>query len=182
MAFDLASQGKNFEMLNKYLSLPQGDKIQVEYIWIGGNMELRCKTRTLKGPIKSVKQIPDWNYDGSSTDQATGDDSEVFLKPVKIVPDPFRPHGDNLLCLCESIEAKNLKPLKTNNRAAAAKIFEHKSVAEEETWWGIEQEYTLFDSTGATPLGFPTFGYPAPQVLFHFIISAILETLSLHNT
>ena len=33
-------------------------------------MDLRGKTKTLKGPINSVSDLPDWNYDGSSTGQA----------------------------------------------------------------------------------------------------------------
>lgn len=33
-------------ILDKYLNLPQGGKIQAEYIWIGGSgQDLRCKTR-----------------------------------------------------------------------------------------------------------------------------------------
>lgn len=34
--------------------------------------------------------MPDWNFDGSSTNQAPGVDSEVVLKPCKIYRDPFR--------------------------------------------------------------------------------------------
>ena len=58
LEIDFASQGKNYLALDNYLKLPQGNKVQVEYIWIGGNMELRCKTRTLVKPITSIKDIP----------------------------------------------------------------------------------------------------------------------------
>ncbi len=34
----------------------------LEYIWIGGNGELRTKTRV----VDNVNEITDWNYDGSS--------------------------------------------------------------------------------------------------------------------
>lgn len=46
---------------------------------------------------------PIWNFDGSSTGQAPGDDSEVMLKPQAIYPDPFR-GGDNILVICEEQE------------------------------------------------------------------------------
>ncbi len=42
-------------------------KTTCEYIWIDGDGELRSKTRVI--PFKS--KIPSWNYDGSSTNQAT---------------------------------------------------------------------------------------------------------------
>ncbi len=57
-----------------------------------------------------------------------------------------------------------MKPHKTNNRAPANEIFEEKSIKEEEPWYGIEQEYTIFCENDMTPLGWPRNGFPAPQV------------------
>lgn len=57
------------------------DKILAEYVWCDAVGNTRSKTRTLpaaKG--KSPDTLPSWNFDGSSTDQAPGDDSEVILK------------------------------------------------------------------------------------------------------
>lgn len=72
-------------VLFRYMSLDQGTKVQAEYVWIGGSgQDLRCKTRTLDSKPESVEELPLWNYDGSSTGQAPGDDSEVMLRPVKI--------------------------------------------------------------------------------------------------
>lgn len=81
-----------FEMCgDRYMSLPQGSKIQAEYIWIGGTgQDLRCKTRTLDSKPDAVDKLPLWNYDGSSCGQAPGDDSEVMLRPVKIYPVSWR--------------------------------------------------------------------------------------------
>lgn len=74
----------------RYMSLPQGTRVQAEYVWIGGTgQDLRCKTRTLEEKPTAVDQLPLWNYDGSSCGQAPGDDSEVMLRPVKIYPVSF---------------------------------------------------------------------------------------------
>jgi hypothetical protein len=35
--------------------------------------------QTVNGPITDASQLPKWNYDGSSTGQAPGEDSEVIL-------------------------------------------------------------------------------------------------------
>ena len=138
--------GTDSPALSNYMSLPQGNKIQVEYIWIGGSgIDVRSKTKTITGPLNSIDDLPEWNYDGSSTNQAAGHDSEVWLKPVKMVPDPFR-RKPNVLVLCETLDPKTMTPLKGNRRAVAKKVFDNKLVKEEAPWYGIEQEYTLFES------------------------------------
>ena len=145
MAAQPQGTGTDSTVIASYMSLPQNGTVQAEYIWIGGSGEdLRGKTKTLKGPIKSIKELPDWNFDGSSTGQAEGHYSEVWIRPVKMVPDPFR-GGDNILVLCECLDAKTLEPHETNTRAPANKIFETKAVKDEEPWYGIEQEYTMFE-------------------------------------
>ena len=90
----------DLEIQKRFLELPQKGKIQAEYIWIGGNNEMRCKTRTLNQVPKSAEELPIWNFDGSSTEQAPGTDSEVLLKPAAFYSDPFRPGGDNILGAC----------------------------------------------------------------------------------
>jgi len=150
----------------------------VEYVWIGGSgKDLRSKAKVVYGDIKSVDDLPLWNFDGSSTGQAPGHDSEVILKPVRIFKDPFR-GGKNLLVLSETYKPEGngvITPLNhiptedtfgvdgNNSRFEALKVFNNPKVAEQKPWFGIEQEYILFHNDGVTPLGWPKQGYPAPQ-------------------
>jgi hypothetical protein len=60
------------------LVLVSAGKVCAEYIWIGGTeQDLRCKTRVLSKAPKSLEDLPKWNYDGSSTEQAPGRCSRV---------------------------------------------------------------------------------------------------------
>lgn len=111
-----------------------------EYVWIGGTGgDLRSKCRTLTKLPSSPADLPLWNYDGSSTGQAPGDDSEVFLVPRAIYKDPFR-RGDNFLVMCDAYEppapgaaaGAPLKPIPTNTRAAAAAAMEKVGVCVKE--------------------------------------------------
>ena len=58
------SQGKSALDFTK--NLVQRGKVIAEYVWIDGAGGCRSKARTLDGPITSLDQLPDWNYDGSS--------------------------------------------------------------------------------------------------------------------
>ena len=54
----------------------------------------------MQGETYSVDDLPEWNFDGSSTGQAPGDNSDVYLRPVAVFPDPFR-GTPNILVLTE---------------------------------------------------------------------------------
>jgi len=164
----------------RFADLDQGGKIVAEYIWIGGTeQDLRCKTRVLNKVPKGPEDLPTWNYDGSSTNQAPGHDSEVFLKPRVIYKDPFR-GGDNILVLCDTFEPPRIKedgsgmtdivPLPTNHRYHCNIAME--KAAAEEPWFGIEQEYTLLNSLTKRPLGWPECGFPGPQGPYYCSIGA----------
>ncbi len=112
-------------------------KVNLEYIWIGGNGEFRSKNKIhmLDKPSTSIamEDIPEWNYDGSSTQQAQGIDTEVILKPVKYVVSPFPlKHCDSYLVLCETTHS---------DRNIANRIFDLK--LESKPWFGLEQEYFM---------------------------------------
>lgn len=91
----------------KYLSLPQpANKVLATYVWIDGTGEqLRAKTKTLSKAPESPEELSWWMFDGSSTDQANGDNSDVYLKPVAIYRDPFVLGGENKLVLCETYDS-----------------------------------------------------------------------------
>ena len=112
----------------------------LEYIWIGGNGELRTKTRV----VDSVNDITSWNYDGSSTGQASSTkNTEVILKPVQMYKNPFINKWISQLVLCETYDLDG-NPLPTNNRHDATLIFNKKP--EEISWFGLEQEYFMVRS------------------------------------
>ncbi len=56
----------------------------------------------------SVSDLPEWNFDGSSTYQSEGSNSDMFLIPVAMFRDPFR-KDPNKLVLCEVLKY-NRKP------------------------------------------------------------------------
>jgi glutamine synthetase len=134
-------------------------KITAEYIWIDGQKptaKLRSKTKIIDS-VKSLSDIPEWGYDGSSTEQATGHFSDLLLRPVKMMPDPLHRDGD-VLVLCEVLNPDGtVHP--SNTRAFLREVAER--YKEHDCWFGIEQEYTLFE--GNRPLGWPASGFPAPQ-------------------
>ena len=141
-------------------------KIQAEYIWLGcTSTDIRSKTRTLdsskfNATLPTPDEIPEWNYDGSSTEQAPGDASEVIIKPRRVYPNPFRSCG-SVIVLCDTYTPDG-KPLETNSRFGANAIFE--KALEEKPWFGLEQEYTIFQEDGVTPHGWPKGqNFPRPQ-------------------
>ncbi|KAH8060666.1 hypothetical protein JL722_4779 [Aureococcus anophagefferens] len=86
---------------------------------------------------------------------------EVMIVPRAKYPDPFR-GGNHVLVLCDTYEPDGT-PLPTNTRAPAVARFESGGAKEQVPWYGLEQEYTLFNLDGVTPLGWPVGGFPKPQ-------------------
>jgi len=140
--------------------------VLAEYVWLDAKQVPRSKTMTITRAPTKISDLRVWNFDGSSTGQADGHNSEVLLKPVAIFKDPFRgaPH---VLVLADCWNAWDDQPAIGNTRCAAAEIFQkYKGL---DPWFGIEQEYTLMapakvGEDGKVPLGFNKDGSePAPQ-------------------
>ena len=123
-----------------------------EYIWVDANGQLRGKTKISTDWYNNLPPV--WNFDGSSTGQAPGSDSEVELTPIKVFTDPFRPSG--LLVFCASGSAGC-------NYNDALTTFQYGGVAEHEFWFGIEQEYVLYERDERTIFGWPHWGFPEEQ-------------------
>ena len=85
-------------------------------------------------------------------------DADNIQRPVAIFRDPFR-GGKNILVLCECYDNDGT-PNRANYRAACKKSMD--AVKAQEPWFGLEQEYTLFDADGQ-PFGWPKMGFPGPQ-------------------
>ena len=112
-----------------------------EYVWIDGNETLRSKNRILHEK-PDLLLLPMWNFDGSSTNQATGSVSDITLKPVRVYKNPFIDFIESYLVLCECYDSK-MTPHITNTRKSCedmATLF-----AYQECLFGIEQEYTIFE-------------------------------------
>ena len=133
---------------------------KLEYIWLDGTeptTQLRSKTKVVEDFGHNIGSCPEWGFDGSSTNQADGKDSDCVLKPVKLYENPMEKH-DSYLVLCEVWNVDG-NPHPTNNRFILDEI--QSKYMNEEVWVGIEQEYTLFKD--GKPLGWPIHGKPAPQ-------------------
>ena len=128
--------------------------IPLEYVWIDGNNELRSKCRILHNinldSDLQLYNIPDWNYDGSSTNQADGTNSEIVIKARRLFRDPFR-EEKSFMVLCDTYTPDG-KPLYNNTRYFANNTFD-KNI-DEAPWFGMEQEYFLMDPNTNKPLGF----------------------------
>jgi len=155
-------------------------KVKAEYVWCDGAEgtpekgllfnEMRSKTKTLTDSLGlDPKDYPDWSYDGSSTNQAEGNNSDLILRPVRIVPDPIRgePH---VLVMCE-VFAPDGTPHPTNNRSKLEAIIDDAVIAAD-CWFGFEQEYTMLHKGSGTVYGWPAAGYPAPQGPFYCGVGA----------
>lgn len=129
-------------------------KYKLEYIWLDGYQpvrNLRSKTQIKDfASFPKLEELPNWGFDGSSTQQAPGGSSDCVLKPVAVYPDSTRKNG--VLVMCEVYNADGT-PHASNDRATI--------IDDPDTWFGFEQEYFFYQD--GRPLGFPENGYPAPQ-------------------
>lgn len=134
-------------------------KIKLEYIFLDGykpepNLRSKVKVIELEPWELTIKNIPEWSFDGSSTKQAEGNFSDCILKPVRLYKNPLNKGSiPGYFVLCE-VNYPDNTPHISNNRADIG--FE-----DSDLWFGFEQEYVVMKD--GRPLGFPENGYPTPQ-------------------
>ncbi|XP_028319006.1 glutamate-ammonia ligase (glutamine synthase) c [Gouania willdenowi] len=163
-----SSSRLNKSVRQQYMVLPQHGKVQVTYVWIDGSGQgLRNKTRTLDQEPTGVQDVPKWNFDGSSTNQSEGSNSDLYLVPVRMFKDPFL-LDPNKLVLCEVLKHTQ-EPAETNLRHSCNSVMDQ--VKEHAIWFGIEQEYTILGMDGR-PYSWPINGFPAPQGPFYCGVGA----------
>lgn len=140
-------------------------KAKLEYIWLDGyspTQSLRSKTRIIEDFDGQLESCPVWSFDGSSTAQAEGADSDLLLRPVAIFNDPAR--KDAFLVMTEVLTPDG-EPHDSNGRAMI-------DDDDDDFWFGFEQEYFLWDLETSLPPGFPVKGFPRPQGPYYCSVGA----------
>ena len=119
--------------------------IVAEYIWIDGE-NLRSKIKIFHSEILN---FPEWNFDGSSTDQSVTKDSDLFLKPVYSCKNPFfKKLEKSYIVLCQVMNPDGT-PHETNNYHKLYNFIQHNlKISYNDSWFGIEQEYIILDKNG----------------------------------
>ena len=104
------------------------------YVWIDASGNTRSKVKVENTTVKSLLTM--WNFDGSSTGQATAEFSEVILNPVRTYDNASEPH--KIIVLCECLDS-DLNPTKCNQRD---------DTVPDDHWFGFEQEYYIIGRSG----------------------------------
>lgn len=120
-----------------------------EYIWLDGYQpepSLRSKIKTTEDDSPPV-----WAFDGSSTQQAEGGNSDCLLLPVQTYDNPL---FSDYLVMCQ-VETGEHETHPSNTRVAASEV------VTDEWWFGFEQEF-FFTGENGDPLGWED-GTPRPQ-------------------
>lgn len=124
-------------------------KVKLEYVWLDGykpEPNLRSKVKVVD--YESVKnafidgKFPNWNFDGSSTNQAETGDSDIILVPVRHY---VKDTQSTVYILCEVLNSDGTKH-ETNTRSKIGEDFL-------DLWFGFEQEYFIREEIAGKVLG-----------------------------
>ena len=119
--------------------------IHMDYVWVDGldSPLVRSKTKVVNPLVGESGDfevsIPEWNFDGSSTSQASTVDSERILQPQRV----YQLSEKHYAVLCEvCLPDEDRSPHSSNYRAHLRKSLDA-GAAEREVWLGFEQEFFL---------------------------------------
>ena len=126
-----------------------------EYVWLDSENNFRSKTRIISNKKENRFNLtcyPHWNYDGSSTGQATLDNSEVILEPYMIYPDVFRDFNIDVIIFCMSYKKNGDEINYLSSRYNALQFFnEHSDLL---PLYGLEQEFYMIDTNTNEPFNY----------------------------
>tara|TARA_B100000925_G_C21988564_1_gene465704 strand:- start:695 stop:1819 length:1125 start_codon:yes stop_codon:yes gene_type:complete len=136
----------------------------IEYVWLDKESNLRSKSRTI-GPDflldinledyinrdlnkiqidKDLSKKLQWSYDGSSTGQAPGENSEIIINPVYIIKNNYynEKFDTNIyfIALCQTFD-HTLKPLENNNYSKLISYLDRDE--DKMPYFGFEQEFFI---------------------------------------
>lgn len=119
--------------------------IHMDYIWVDGldSPLVRSKTKVVNPKVGADGEyevsIPEWNFDGSSTNQATTEDSERILQPQRV----YQLSDKHYAVLCEvCMPDEERTPHPSNYRSLLRDALASGGL-EKDVWLGFEQEFFL---------------------------------------
>lgn len=141
----------------------------LEYVWLDGNNNIRSKTRTIGKEYlidynlnkylnrdlnkiyndKIFNKALQWSYDGSSTGQAPGNNSEILIQPVYIIKNNYYnekfDNNNYFLAFCQTFDYE-LNPLSNNYYN---KLIDYLNKDNEQfPYFGFEQEFFIMQLNG----------------------------------
>jgi len=124
-------------------------KIKLEYVWLDGyspepNLRSKVKIVDAIDIIDNVRagKFPQWNFDGSSTNQAETGNSDRILNPIRHY---MVDHQNTIYVLCEVLNPDGT-PHESNLRSKIEKN-------DDDLWLGFEQEYFIREGKDKPVLG-----------------------------
>jgi len=116
--------------------------VHLDYVWTDGFEPPQIRSKTKISALRILEdgpaeiEIGPWNFDGSSTGQATTRDSEKLLIPVRV----YQVSQVHYVVLCEVCDTDGSSH-ESNYRASLREYLEKNP--ENDMWVGFEQEYFL---------------------------------------
>ena len=137
--------------------------VVAEYVFIDGFGATRSKTRIIQGKLIPGQEarglmfsVDIWNINGFNTGQSETGKSDIILMPRALFNDPFNESINGIqycLVMCDVMNIDGT-PHSTNSRAelfrVLAQVGEQK-IKEEDPWFGIKQEYVIYDAGTSLP-------------------------------